>query len=86
MIGATVAATIAINAAFLNTNVPYNDVIASSNFNPMVPVKIDMKNNLCHKRTVDNKDACIKVFGEDVFRPVRKNDFYAGPTGCQAFD
>ena len=47
----------------------------------MVPVKIEMKNNMCAKRTPDNKDACIKVFGEDVFRPVRKNDFYAGPTG-----
>ena len=79
--GATVAATIAVNVAWSTANLPYNDVIAQSNFNPMLPVKVEMKNNLCAKRTTDNKDVCIKVFGEDVFRPVRKNDFYAGPTG-----
>ena len=79
--GATVAATIAANVAWSNANLPYNDVVASSNFNPMVPVKVDMKNKFCAKRTAENKEVCIKAFGEDVFRPVRKNDFYAGPTG-----
>ena len=67
--------------AWTNTSLPYNDVIPKGNLNPVVPVKVQLKNKYCLEKNPDDRSQCIKIFGKDAFRPVRDNDFYAGPTG-----
>ena len=64
-----------------NTALPYNDEIPKNNMNPILPMKVQMKNKYCLEKNPDDRSQCMKVFGKDAFTPVRDNYFYAGPTG-----
>ena len=50
--GVSLAGVISFGA-WTNTALPYNDQIPKGNINPVVPMKVEMKNKYC----LENKDA-----------------------------
>ena len=80
VLGVSLAGIISFGA-WTNTALPYNDEIPKGNMNPILPMKVDMKNKYCLEKNPSDRKQCIKVFGEDAFKPVRENSFYAGPMG-----